>query len=133
MHLDDLVHRLGIGKLDVMEEAAAQEGIRQLFFIVGGDDQDWALLSLDRFACLIDKKLHAIEFEQQIVRKLDVSLVDFVNQQHRPLRCNESIPQFAALDVVADIGHAVDRQAGCHAGARRHRIHTSPAAPLWWI
>ncbi len=38
---DDRAHRLGIGELDVVEEAAAQEGVRQFLLVVGGDDQRW--------------------------------------------------------------------------------------------
>ncbi len=52
---------------------------------------------------LVDVELHAVEFQQQIVRKLDVGLVDFVDQQHRPLFGREGIPELAALDVVADV------------------------------
>ena len=59
--------------------------------------------ALHRFAGLVDEELHAIEFLQQVVGKLDVGLVDLVDQQHRPLVGNEGVPQFAALDVVADV------------------------------
>ena len=30
VHVDDLLHRLGLGELDVVEEAAAQKGVGQL-------------------------------------------------------------------------------------------------------
>ena len=58
---------------------------------------------LHRLAGLVDEELHAIEFLQQIVRELDVGLVDLVDQQHRPLVGDEGLPQLAALDVVADV------------------------------
>ena len=45
MDLDDPRHGLSVGKLDVVEEAAAQEGVRQLLLVVGGDDDDRALVA----------------------------------------------------------------------------------------
>ena len=57
-----------------------------------------------RLAGLVDKELHAVEFEQQVIGKLDVRLVDLVDQQNRAFGRDERIPQFAALDVVADFG-----------------------------
>ncbi len=42
MHVDDARHGLLVGKLDVVEEAAAQEGVGQFLFVVRGDDDDAA-------------------------------------------------------------------------------------------
>ena len=39
MHLDDRRHGVGIGKADVVEEAAAQERVRQFLLVVRGDDR----------------------------------------------------------------------------------------------
>ena len=103
MHLDDGAHGVGVGKADVVEEAAAQERVRQFLFVVGGDDHDRPAPGVDGFAGLVDEELHAVEFLQKIVRELDVGLVDLVDQQHRPLVGGERIPQLAALDVVADV------------------------------
>ena len=50
----------------------------------------------DRLAGLVDIELHAVEFEQEIVGKLDVGLVDLVDQQHRPLvgaKASHSLPR----------------------------------------
>ena len=58
---------------------------------------------LDRLAGLVDEELHAIELLQQVVRELDVGLVDLVDQQHRALVHGERVPELAALDVVADV------------------------------
>ncbi len=101
--VDDRLHRLAVGELDVVEEAAAQEGVGQLLLVVRGDDHDGALLGADRLAGLVDEELHAIEFLKQIVRELDVGLVDLVDQQHRALVGGEGLPQLALLDVVADV------------------------------
>ena len=99
-------HGVGIGKADVVEEAAAQEGVGQFLFVVRGDDHDRAAARLHGLARLVDEELHAIELLQQVVGKLDVGLVDLVDQQHRALVGDEGVPQFAALDVVADVLHA---------------------------
>lgn len=105
VHLDDGLQRLGIGELDVVEEAAAQEGVRQLLLVVRGDDDDGADVGADRLAGLVDVELHPIEFGQQVVGELDIGFVDLVDEQHRPLRRGERLPQLAATDVVGDVRH----------------------------
>src|SRR5262252_1150723 len=47
VHLNDRAHRLRVRKLDVVEEASTQEGVGQLLFVIGGDDDDRAMLGLD--------------------------------------------------------------------------------------
>jgi hypothetical protein len=47
-------------------------------------------------AGLVDVELHAVELLQEVVRELDVGLVDLVDQQHRGAR-RERFPQLAAL------------------------------------
>jgi hypothetical protein len=37
---------VSVGELDVVEEAAAQEGVRQLLLVVAGDDDDRAVRAL---------------------------------------------------------------------------------------
>ena len=103
VHVDDLLHRLGVGEADVVEEAAAQEGVRQLLLVVGGDDHHRADARLDGLVGLVDVELHPIELVQQVVGEFDVGLVDLVDQQHRPLGGVEGLPQLAALDVVVDV------------------------------
>ena len=48
-------------------------------------------------------ELHLVEFAQQVIGKLDVGLVDLVDQQHRPLLALEGLPQLALDDVVANV------------------------------
>ena len=57
----------------------------------------------DGLVGLVDIELHPIELLQEIVRELDVGLVDLVDQQHRPLVGVEGFPELAAADVVADV------------------------------
>src|SRR3954468_19934953 len=106
MHLDDAVHRLGVGEPDVVEEAAAQERIRQLLLVVRGDEHDRASFRAHRLAGLVDVELHAVELEQEVVRELDVGLVDLVDEEHRARLSREGVPELAAADVVADVGYA---------------------------
>ena len=106
MRFDDQAHRLRVGKADVVKEAAAQERVGQLLFVVGGDDDDRPQARPHRFAGLVDVELHLVEFEQEIVGEFDVRLVDLVDQQHRPVGRGERLPQLAAPDVVGDIRDA---------------------------
>ena len=103
-----------------MEEAAAQERVRQFLLVVRGDDHDRPAPRVHGLAGLVDEELHAIEFLQQVVGKLDVGLVDLVDQQHRPLVGDERVPQFAALDVVADVGDALVAELAV--AQARHRV-----------
>src|SRR5215470_1584828 len=103
MYVDDPLHRLAVGKSDVMKKTAAEKGVRQLFFVVGGDDDDRALPGPDRAARLIDVELHTIELEQEIVGELDIGLVDLVDQQDRRFRRLERLPELSRYDVVGDI------------------------------
>jgi hypothetical protein len=48
VELDDGLHLGLVGEADVVEEAAAQEGVRQLLLVVGGDDDHRPLAGLDR-------------------------------------------------------------------------------------
>jgi cytochrome c553 len=103
VHVDDALHRLGVGELDVVEEAAPQERVGQLLLVVGGDEHHRPVSGLDQLARLVDVELHAVEFAQQVVRKLDVGLVDLVDQQRHRLVGGEGLPQRAAHDVVVDV------------------------------
>src|SRR5467141_2957895 len=107
MYIDDAVHRFTIGKADVMKKAAPEKGVRQLLFVVRRDDYNRTMPSLDRTARLVDVELHPIEFEQQIVRKFDVSLVDLVDQQDRRHWRLERLPELSRHNVVADIVDAL--------------------------
>ena len=103
MDVDDLGHRVAVGEGDVVEEAAAQEGVGQLLLIVRGDDHDRPVDGLHRLAGFVDMEFHPIELLQEVVGEFDVGLVDLVDQQHRQLGRGEGVPQFAALDVVGDV------------------------------
>ncbi len=100
---NDLLHRLLVRESDVMEEAAAQECVRQFLLVVRGDDDDRPALGDDGLLGLVDEEFHAVEFLQQVVGELDIRLVDLVDQQHDRRIGREGVPQFAALDVVADV------------------------------
>ena len=110
MHLDDVAHRLGVGKLDIVEEAAAKESVGQFLLVVRRDDHDRAFLGLDPLLRLINVEAHAIEFLQQVVGKLDIGLVDLVDQQDGELLGGEGFPQLALLDVVRNVVDALVAQ-----------------------
>src|SRR6266404_3530608 len=107
MYIDDAVHRVAVGKADVVKKTAPEKGVRQLLFVVRRDDYNRTMPGLDRAARLVDVELHAIELEQQVVRKFDVSLVDLVDQQDRRLWRLERFPELSRHDVVGDIVDAL--------------------------
>ena len=63
------------------------------------------MLCRNRFTGLIDKELHPVDFQQQVIGKFDIGLVNLINQQHCLLRRVEGFPELAGADVVADIPH----------------------------
>ena len=93
-----------------MEEAATQEGVGQLLFVVRGDDDDRAFARLDPLLRFVNVEAHPVEFLKQVVGKLDIGLVDLVDQQHGELGRGEGFPQLALLDVVADVVDALVAQ-----------------------
>ena len=103
VHLHDLAQGVGVGKADVMKKTATQKRVGQFFFIVAGDQDDWPLTGAHLLAGFVDVKFHLVEFAQQVVGKLDVRLVDFVDQQHRRLFGVKRLPQLALDDVVAHL------------------------------
>ena len=112
MHVDDLCHQLPVWELDVVEYAAAQEGVGQLLLRIGGDNHDGALLCLNGFLCFGDIKFHFIQFPQKVVGKFQIGFIDFVNQQNDLLVAVERFAKLAKLDIFADIIHALIAELG---------------------
>ena len=103
---DDLLHLLLRGEGDVVEDAAAQEGVGQLLFRVGRDDDDGALLCLDRFLRLGNVELHLVQLPKEVVGELKIGLVHLVDEQHHLLVGGECLAELAELDILCDIVHA---------------------------
>ena len=57
----------------------------------------------DLAAGLVDAEPHRVELVQQVVRELDVGLVDLVDQQHDARRRGERLAERAELDVLRDV------------------------------
>ena len=84
-----------------------------------------------RLAGLIDVELHAIQLQQQIVGKLDVGLVDLVDEEHGSPLGGEGLPQLAPADVVVDLPHP--RIAELGVPQTGHRIvFVEPLLGWWW-
>ena len=103
MHLDDICHGLLVGKTDVVKKATAQERVRQILFIVSGDNDDRTVLRNDGLVGFVNVKLHPVEFAQKIIRKLDIRFVDLIDQQYRQPVLLESFPHGPFDDVICDI------------------------------
>ena len=65
------------------------------------------MLRRDRLTQLVDEKLHAIDFLQQVVGKLDICLVDFIDQQYNTLFSFEGLPKLAFLNIVCNVIDAI--------------------------
>ena len=59
----------------------------------------------DRFPRLVDEEFHPVEFLQKVVRKLDVRLVDLINQKDHLAPGLERLPKLALADVIGDVMH----------------------------
>jgi hypothetical protein len=94
--------------------------VRQLLFVVRRDDDERPMPRDDRLLRLVDVELHPVELAQQVVRKLDVGLVDLVDQHDGGRPARERVPQHAALDVVADVRDAA--VAELRVAQSRHRV-----------
>ena len=106
MGFDDRAHRFGIGEANVVKEAAPEKGVGQLLLVVRRDDDDRPAGRAHRLSGFVDEEFHPVEFEQEVVGKFDVRLVDLVNQQDWALGGDEGLPEFAALDVMANVRDA---------------------------
>jgi hypothetical protein len=105
VHLHDPPHQRFIRELDEVEDAAAQERVRQLLLVVAGDHHHGAMLRADLLVRLEDLEPHAIQFVEQVVGEFDVRLVDLVDQQDDALARGEGLTQRPQLDVVLDVAH----------------------------
>ena len=70
------------------------------------------LLGGDRLLGLVDMEFHAVELQQQIVRELDIRLVDLVDQEDRRGFPLEGLPELALDDVVGDVVHPLSTELG---------------------
>ena len=82
-----------------------KKSVRQLFLVVGRNDDHWAVLRLDCLACLVDEELHSIELDEKIIGELDVCFVDFVNEQYHLFIGIKCLPELTSLDVIGDVMH----------------------------
>ena len=103
---DDLFHLLLVGEFNIVEDAAAQERVRQLLFRVRGDDDDGTVLGLDGLLRLGNVEFHLVELPKKVVRELEVCFVDLVDQQHDLLVGGKRLAELAELDILCDIVHA---------------------------
>ena len=54
---------------------------------------------------------HLVELAQEVVRELEVGLVDLVDQEHLALVGRERLPERPELDVAADVGDVAGAEA----------------------
>src|SRR3546814_17484800 len=100
VHVDDRLHRLPVGKLDVVEKAAPQKGVGQFILVVRRDDDDRPLGRFNRPAGFEDMELQAAEFMQQVNRKLDDGLVELVDSQQGQRGGGDGSTQQGSKEVI---------------------------------
>ena len=103
--MDDLFHLGKFREFNVMEDAAAQEGIGKFFFRIGSNDDDGAVLRLYSLFCLLHIELHLVHLPEQVIGKLQIRLVDLVDQQDDLFLGEKGFPDLSIFDILADIGH----------------------------
>ena len=105
MHVHDLGHQLTPWKSDVVKHTTPQEGVGEFLFGVRGDDDNRTMLRDDALIGLEYVKIHLIEFVKQIVGKLDVGLVNFVDEQHHLFVCSKRLSQTSESDIAFNVRH----------------------------
>jgi hypothetical protein len=111
IHAEDF-DQLGLaGEADETKNAASQEGVGQLFFVIAGDDDDRRRLApvvlpehAPVFARLIgvellDGELLLVKLVQQVVGKIDVSLVDLVDEHYRLALTAQRLAEWAERKI----------------------------------
>jgi hypothetical protein len=84
--LDDLLHRFGIvGKAMKWKKQRRRKASGSSFSLFEVMITIGRCVGFDRLAGLVDMELHPVELLQEVVRELDVGLVDLVDQQDRAL------------------------------------------------
>ena len=78
VHVDDLLHLLGIREFDVVEDAAPQEGIRQFLLGVGCDDYIFLNKYLYRAILVVFQKISYINLDLGEIKIVDIFKLIFI-------------------------------------------------------
>ena len=90
-----------------MEDTTAQERIRQLLLRIGSDNHDRAVLCLDRLSGLRNIKFHLVKLPEQVVRELQIRLIDLVDKENRLFFLLKRLAHLSETDVSGNIINAV--------------------------
>ena len=101
--VDDARHQILLGEFDEVEDAAAQECVRQLLLRVRGDHHHGTLAGDHLVARLGDDEPHPVQLVQEVVGELQIGLVDLVDEEHDPVARGERLPERPVLDVPPDV------------------------------
>src|SRR5882724_11996325 len=94
-----------------MEDAAAKKRNWKWFFFIVRHKHDWAPIgmvadSIGKVTGLVDPKLKAIKFPEQVIRKIKIRLINLIDEHHRAptiLRPHDSSPEGTEADVIAHV------------------------------
>src|SRR5437870_12948002 len=100
MHMHNLYHQVTSWESDVVKDTAPQEGIGEFFFRIRRDEVNRPVFRHNTLVRLENIKIHLVEFVQQVVGKLDVRFVNFVNEQHHLCVCSKRLPETSEPDIA---------------------------------
>src|SRR5262249_21246380 len=105
MYMYDLGHQVAAWESDVVKDATPQEGIGEFFFCIRRNDDDSPLLRYNALVRLENVKMHLIEFIEQVVGKLDIGFIDFVDEHYHLFVCRKRLPETAEPDITFNVRH----------------------------
>ncbi len=111
----DQPHHVRVRKGDMMEIAAAEEGIGEVLLRVGGDDDHRPVPGRDGLVDLDDVKLHLVQNIEHVVLEVRVRLVDFIDQQDGSHLCRQRPDRSCPSGCIPRYGSHRDsnRRNGC--------------------
>jgi len=105
MNLHNSSHHVGFRKGDVVKIAATQKWIGEIFFSVGGNNNDGPAFCANGFIDLDDVELHLVQHIEHIVLKIGVGLIDLVNQQNHSFFGYKGLSDLPHPNIIFDIAH----------------------------
>ena len=112
IHMHYLVHQFTPGESDLLKDATSQEGIGEFFFRIGRNNDDRPMLRYDALVRLENVKMHLVELIEQVVGKLDIGFINFVDEHHHLCVRRKRLPETAEPDIAFNVRHITIAKAG---------------------
>jgi len=83
----------------------SQKSVRQLLFSVAGNNRNRSMVGSNRFICFRYIETHFVQLIKEVVGKLDIRFIDFVDKQYYLVRRSKSLTQLSQFYILLDIGN----------------------------